>query len=227
MKPMSSAPAPAGRDSLVLADDGSTRVPASDADWDDWVSAGRTRNHLQDDPLLDWLDRHGRAKGFVPDQEHEGFDPRTDFLTLVLERGTTFEERVIELVARSVPVVRIASGWEDARDLARAERTLDAMRAGELVIHQAVLRNPETRTYGSADLLIRSDVLERLVPGTLTPDEIGMPAPALGPHPWHYRVVDIKFTTLHLAGDRSASAKHRAYMGQVWVYNEALGRMQG
>lgn len=212
---------------FTTCDDGSVIDPVTAADWDAWVSASRTRNHLQDDPLLDWLNRHGRAKGFESDALDDGFDPRTDFLTFILEQGVRFEERVIALLERSMPVIRIGSGREDAQDLGRARATFEAMVAGAPLIHQAVLRNPQDRTYGTADLLVRSDHLERLAPGTLTAEEAEAGAPALGGRPWHYRVVDIKFTTLRIRGDRHATLAHLKYMAQVWVYNEALGRIQG
>lgn len=74
---------------------------------------------------------------------------RTDFLTFILAQGIAFEERVLELLRRSVRVVRIGDGWQDAQDFAKAEATFAAMAAGEPVIHQGVLRNPRDRTYGS------------------------------------------------------------------------------
>jgi hypothetical protein len=40
-------------------------------------------------------------------------------------------------------------------------------------------------------------------------------------------VVDIKFTTLELIQGGEASHKHLAYMVQNWIYNEALGKVQG
>ena len=78
---------PTGRDALRLRDDGLAADPQTPAEWDEWVSAGRTRNWCEDDPLLDWLDRYGRAKGFVPDTELEGYDPRTDFLASCSSRA--------------------------------------------------------------------------------------------------------------------------------------------
>jgi hypothetical protein len=216
-----------GRVALTTADDGRVLDPTTPEEWDTWVSAGRTRNYLEDDSILDWLHRHGAAKGFLPDDELEGFDPRTDFRAFGSAQGIRFEDRVVELLGRSVSVVRIGDGWEDAQNLAKAEETLDAMRAGVPLIHQAVLRNPQNRTYGSVDLLVRSDVLETIVPGTLAPAEWRVNAPALGPQAWHYRVVDIKFKGLVLLKDGAADGALIKYMAQVWVYNQALGRIQG
>ena len=213
---------------LTARDDGTADDPQVPEAWDAWVSAGRTRNYLTGDPLLDWLHRYGEANGFVPDDELEGFDPRTDFLAFIFERGLLFEERVMRLIAERFPVTRIASAPEDARRLECAVATVEAMLVGAPVIAQAVLRNPESRTYGVADLLVRSDVLDELVPGTLTADASRVSASSLGGPQWHYRIVDIKFHTFSLDADRAAQPYDAlAYMAQVWVYNEALGRLQG
>ena len=238
---------------LTTRDDGTELNPASDEDWVGWISASRTRNFLKGDPLLDWLNRYGESHGFQPDDEAAGFDPRTDFLTFIFEQGRRFEEGVLRLIGERFAVTRIASDPEHARSFEHAVATLDAMVAGAPVIAQAVLRNPENRTYGIADLLVRSDILNALVPGTLDEDaaSVGAPglaagalglgvgapglraaaaanAPGLGTSPWHYRVIDIKFSTLDLDVDRAAKASGAlAYMAQVWVYNEALGRLQG
>ncbi len=172
--------------------------------------------------------RYGEANGFVRDDDLEGFDPRTDFLAFIFERGQLFEERVVRLIAERFPVTRIATGPEDSRRLECAVATLAAMLAGAPVIAQAVLRNSETRTYGVADLLVRSDILDLLVPGSLTADAARVPAPVLVGAAWHYRVVDIKFHTFGLDADRAVQPNDAlAYMAQVWVYNEALGRIQG
>lgn len=213
---------------LVLADDGRRVVPADDAAWDGWVSAGRTRNHLLDDPILDWLGRYGEAAGYERDDELEGFDPRTDFLGFIFERGQLFEEGVIRLIAATHPIVRISHEIGDSRELDAAVRTVEAMRAGAPVITQAVLRNPENRTYGVVDLLVRSDVVNGIVPGTLLREEATAGAPRIGASRHHYLVVDVKFHTFDFyKGGELKVSDALPYMAQVWVYNEALGRIQG
>ncbi len=47
---------------------GNLVVPATDAEWEEWVSASRVRNPLLDNPLLDWLDRYGEEHGYVRDE---------------------------------------------------------------------------------------------------------------------------------------------------------------
>ncbi len=193
----------------------------------DWVSASRTRNYCQRDPLLDWLDRHGEGKGFVPDHKLPGHDERTDFLKFVFAKGQAFEAAVVGHLATLVPgIVTIAAGPTDVMDPEKAGETLQAIRAGRPVIAQAVLHNEDRQTYGAADLLVRSDVLRDLFPESITDDQARVAAlEASGG--WHYRVVDIKYSTLDLLASGHASKGHLAYMAQVHVYNEALGRLQG
>ena len=103
------------------------------------------------------------------------------------------------------------------------------MRAGMPVIHQGVVRDAATQTYGSPDLLIRSDVLDQLFPRTLQPGEATEGAPDLGSGSWHYRVVDVKYATLGLSagGELDNSGSAPAYKLQVFSYNRAQGRLQG
>lgn len=90
-----------------------------------------------------------------------------------------------------------------------------------------MLWNPQSRTFGAPDLLVRSDVLARLFPSDLTAADAEHAAPDLAQGKTHYRVVDIKFTTLDLTKDGHSGSSHFKYMVQLWLYNQALGRLQG
>lgn len=214
---------------------GTQRFVAPD-DWTDWVSPGRTRNYLNGDPLLDWLERHGRNHGFTPDSELPGYDERTDFGPFIFRQGLAFEDGVMrcladELAARGhAPPLRISSDVSHSRSADHANATVDAMRAGTPMIQQAVLWDPAMRVYGVADLLVRSDVLAALFPADLALEEATGPghgAPLLGLADRHYRVVDIKFRDLKLRKDGSADNNALAFMGQVWLYNRMLAGMGG
>ncbi len=217
------------RDPLVMADDGVVRDPETGADWSDWVAAGRTRNWILGDPILDWLRAFGAAAGFRRDDERVGYDEATDFRRFVLEKGIAFEAGVMRILADRTTVVSIADGYEDARSLRKARATLEALRAGTPVVAQAVLRNPANRTYGVADLLVRSDLLATWFPELLSWEEAIVSAPGLGADHHHYRPIDIKFHSFDLTNDGHAggSASQLAYAAQVWTYAEALGRLQG
>jgi hypothetical protein len=218
---------PSGIEALTLSDDARLLDPVTPEDWDEWVSASRTRAFCLDDPLLDWFDRFGAQHGFVPDDELDGYDQRTDMRSFVFEHGRAFEEAVVGLIRGRFRTVRIAQGRDDVRLLARAVQTFEAMRRGVPVIEQGVLRNPQNRTYGAVDLLMRSDVMNELVPDCIEEEEARVKAPALGSADWHYRAIDIKFHILDLLKNGHVAKDMLPYMVQVWIYNEALGRIQG
>lgn len=220
----------AGGAALIRLDDaGIEHAPASDAEWTTWVSAGRTRNWLLEDPVLDWLHLFGERAGFVRDDDRPGYDERTDFRRFVLEQGIAFEAGMLRLLRERSKVAVIATDRGDARSLEKAEATVAAMRAGTPVIAQAVLRNPANETYGIADLLVRSDVLAAWFPEALSFEAASDGAPGIGQAGFHYRAIDIKFHTFEITADGhvGAGADQLAYACQVWLYNEALGRLQG
>ncbi len=230
----STTPPVFGRAAITMADDGSVRDPGDRAAWREWVSASKTRNWLRREPLLDWLDEHGAAKGFAKDAGADADPPSPyDLRSLLFSQGNKFEERIFGLLeARVASHLKVSTGWEETRSLAAAERTFEAMCAGVELIEQAVVRNPESRTYGAIDLLVRSDALERLFPGTLTEGEERVSAPGLtgadgAAKPWHYVVVDVKFSTLDLSVNGYSGSSHRHYAGQVLVYTAAIARLQG
>lgn len=211
----------------VERDDGGPNVPGQDSPWTDWIAATETLNYCADDPLLDWLDIHGGRVGFTRDDEDRLYDPRTDFTAFRLQKAVEFESAALGYLTARYQLVRIATAPQDAREPSASQRTWDAMAQGVEIIAQAVLWNAETQTYGVADLLVRSDVLDRLVPEAIRPEDAAIVAPDLPEARWHYRVVDVKCTTLRLLKDGRAGSHHHEQKVQLWIYNEALGRLQG
>lgn len=208
-------------------DDGSPNVPGEHSDWAAWVSATETLNFCASDPLLDWLDLYGATAGFRRDDEDPRYDARTDFAAFRLQKAREFEDVLMAYLPPHFGVVRVAGAARDARDRDAARRTWLAISEGAETIAQAVLWNAEGQTYGLADLLVRSDVLSRLVPGAISAEDAAVVAPDLPGARWHYRVVDVKCTTLRLLKDGRAGGHHYEQKVQLWLYNEALGRLQG
>lgn len=216
----------AGRTQAVVTLLEDVRGPDHDAER--WVAASRTRNWLLGDPLLDWLKVYGHDAGFVRDDERPGYDERTDFRRFVLEQGHRFEDGVVALLERRAPVLRIAQSPADSRSRDCARATRDALAAGAPIVSQGVLHDDEAGVFGMPDLLIRSDVLAGLFPEIVPLDDVDVPAPALATR-YHYRVVDVKLRTFSLLRDGHASeaAGSLPFLVQVWLYNQALGRLQG
>src|SRR6266545_2971307 len=220
---------PIGRDAIVLRDDGLPCDPQTDLDWLDWVAAGETRNWCKNDLLLDWLDEYPTVHHFARDDELPGYDETFDLGRFLMHQGRAFEKAVLADLAQRWELVRITHRPDEARQLSAALATQEALEAGVPIIAAGVLRDPQLRTFGVVDLLVRSDVLGQLCPAAFVGDPLELAAIGLS-HGRHYRVVDVKFKTLELlktTGGLSTSPSDLDTLAQAWVYNEALGRIQG
>lgn len=204
-------------------------TPSTREEWREWVSAGRTRNYVMGDPLLDWLALYGQDRAYIPKSELETYRPDLDFTEFIFDQGRRFEEGIVRLLSRDWEVRTIAETHHDISNADCVKYTFDAMKSGVPVIFQGVLWDADTRTYGAPDLLFRSDVLHEMFPTSILLEEANQPAPDLEAD-WHYRVVDVKFSNLHLNAsgtEVSNSGSLCAYKVQVHIYNNILGRLQG
>ncbi len=218
-------------EALTHRDDGSgVAVPVTPEDWREWVSAGRTRNWILNDPLTDWLQLYGRSHGYVPREEMKSYSGDLDFVQFIFEKGREFEAGILQLLQERYEVTTIASDYKEIRSLDKAQETFTAMKRDAPVIYQAVLWDAHNLNYGSPDFLVRSDILRDLFPLSISEQEAATSAPDLGDRGWHYRIMDTKFTTLHLnaSGTELAnSGSGPAYKAQLFIYNRMLGRLQG
>ena len=220
-----------GIDALTHRNDGSkVATPVSHDAWQQWVSAGRTRNWILNDPLIDWLQLYGRNHGYVPRQELAGYAKELDFVEFIFQKGRGFEVGILRSLQEQYEVTTIAHGYEEVRKLHKAEETYSAMAKGVPIIYQAVLWDAQNLSYGSPDFLMRSDILHQLFPESISAQEAAESAPDLGDSAWHYRVVDTKFTTLSLNSkgtELANSGSAPAFKAQLYIYNRMLGRLQG
>ena len=220
-----------GINALTCRDDGSeVPLPVSHDDWQQWVSAGRTRNWILDDPLIDWLQLYGKSCDYIPKTAWSGYEKDLDFLEFIFERGREFEAGILRLFRQRHDVATIAQDYREISRLDKAEETFAAVQQGVPIIYQAVLWDAQNLNYGSPDFLVRSDVLHDLFPGSVSVQEASTSAPDLGVNGWHYCVVDTKFTTLHLNASGSEvgnGGSGPAYKAQLYIYNRMLGRLQG
>ena len=219
-----------GIEALTHRDDGTqVTAPASEQDWQDWVSVGETRNWMLGDPLIDWLELYGDRLNAIPQADVDDYDPNLDFGKFVGEKASEFRAGILRLFEERHEAVRIGSSREDAQRLDRARETFAAMQRGAPIIYRAVLRDAEHRAYGSADFLIRSDVLRGLFPDDISDMEAAVAAPDLGGSDWHYRVVNVKYMTLHLnaAGTELGNGGNAALKAELYILNRMLARLQG
>ena len=220
-----------GIESIAHRNDGSpVALPDSPEEWRQWVSAGRTRNWMLDDPLLDWLTLYGNSHDYIPKQDLDSYNKDLDFLEFIFDRGREFEAGILRLFREQYQVTTIAQDFSEIRSLEKARATFVALTSSVPIIYQAVLWDAQDMTYGSPDFLVRSDILQQMFPASVSVEEAKAIAPDLEGAPWHYLVVDTKFTTLHLNASGSEVANQGstpAYKAQLYIYNRMLGRLQG
>lgn len=217
--------------SPITHDDSGSEIPFVIGDW---VSATKTRNYVSKDTLLDWLEIHGKEKSFIKDTKREDYEPNLDFTRFLFDQGNDFEDAVIEYLKREHGEENFKEVGKDvqndSKSLKKAKETLELMKAGTPFILQAVLWNPNNRTFGMPDILARSDWINEITvePSIDKKSEIKK-APILEGD-YHYIVIDVKFTTLVFnAGNTQLQNGHssqKAYKAQLAVYNKALGRLQ-
>ena len=173
------------------------------------------------DPLIDWLDLYGPARGFSPDPPD---DERLSLGTFLLGQGRLFEAGVLGQLAARWPIVRVAEHPTDLDDPAAQAQVSALMTRGVPIISQAPLLSRSFGAAGIADLLIRADLLASIFPN----DPLDPGARAADESTPQYRVIDIKFTTLHLGVSGAALfSDHRAATLQVSVYTAALAELSG
>jgi superfamily II DNA or RNA helicase len=185
------------------------------------VRASDVEPWLADDPLVNWLDRWGEARGYAPDV---GGD--FDFGAFVGARATAFEEGVLRLFEARTGVTRAS--------LEPHEDILEILKNGPKVIHRASMSGDGLSA--TPTLLVRSDVFAQLFSSSMScelrwyatydrarsiAEVASLPAPLLG-QPFHYRIVQIRYAGLQL--DRRGFAPGS---GSLWVANLLLGQLQG
>lgn len=192
-----------------------------------WVSGTAIRNYLLGDPIIDWLELNYTKLGY---KQNEMDDKKTK-LNVLFKQGTIFESAVLQDIEAKYPndYVQVAYSRED-ENREKFDETLKHMNNHKPIISQAVLYNDVNKTFGMADLLVRSDYVSKLISNrVLSGYELGRGAPFINCR-YHYIVIDIKWSSLHLCSDGEHvrnSDRYPAYKGQLAIYNSILGTIQG
>ena len=186
-----------------------------------WVSATKTSNAMINNHLIDWLNLYGNDY-----LEHQDTTQASLCSNFLCNKGIDFEKKILNELSSKYQV----SHGSRYYSIDAVSETYRQMCEGVPVISSASLANKSKATYGIADLLIRSDYIPKIFPNKLTNHQnIDVKAPKLNGN-YHYRVVEIKFCTIYLAGSGTYvqnGGNFPAYKAQLAIYNEALGVMQG
>jgi hypothetical protein len=206
-----------------------------------WVSATKTHSHLLGDNLVDYLSlRNGRpiARDNLPDGGNVPRGPKETFINalerknlsvkILMRMGDRFEENIIQRLAIRHNLVSLPGTFSDKA----VDRTIELMKEGVEIIHSGSVKHPREKIYGMPDLLVRNDIISSIVsffPDILEPKQSSNKARKIGSK-WFYYAVDIKWSTLPLRSNGIGllnTGRYKAYKGQLTVYRNALGWMQG
>ena len=218
---------------------------------DNWVSATKIANYLLKDPVLDWykiyfkelqyntinrsldiVDIKTITNSTVNTINTVGNNGKVDScLSVLFEMGNKFEDKVIEYLKNkfSNHVKVIHTGYVPLQNY-NVNLTKQYMLDGIPIICQAPLYNELNKTFGVADLIIRSDWINKIIDSKpMSLYDASYKAPNLNGN-YHYVVIDIKWTTMNLCADGERirnSGRFPAYKGQLAIYNAIVGQLQG
>lgn len=217
------------------------------------VSGTEVKNYLLKDPILDWFEycynkspksidtnmpligtrkrRHSQIEKSENIQEE--IINKKDNLSILFDKGNKFESYVSNILHNKFGNNMITINTEshqNAMTNANFDKTIDAMMEGIPIIEQAVLFNYRNNTRGIADLLVRSDYINKIVNRPVLDEyEETIKAPNLNGK-YHYVVIDIKWSCLSLCSNGKYirnTDRYPAYKGQLAIYTNAIGIIQG
>ena len=204
-------------------------------DWDKMISPSSIRNFLLKEPLLDWFKLYNiRSIDDIPQRRNNVFNRiknnnDSDFIKYIMDQGNVFEDNVYQLLSSKFQVVKVAESFQ-ARNEEKFLETVHYMENGIEIIYQGVLHDYKNNIYGCPDLLVRSDRMKDLFRNTEFDDDNLKKESTKLNLPFHYVVIDIKHSTLYMASNNINllnSNSIPAYKGQIYLYNKALGSIQG
>ena len=222
---------------------------------DKWISGTSVANYLNGEPLLDWLNLYYKKYGLNDNNKritrsmnitekintknsnlHSNLNSNlnsnlhSNLNNTLMSSGLLFESKVYEYLQNKYPdkfiniIPNNKVNFE--RDYLKLSKiTNDLIKKGVPIIAQAVLLYKPTRMRGIADLLIRSDFVNKL----FKQDIIKQTEIKHNNKPY-YIVIDIKWTSMTLCVDGETirnDGRFKSYKGQLLIYNYILGKIQG
>lgn len=199
-----------------------------------YMSATKTANYLLEDPIIDWLNLYYKKTLTQSEiqQFEEEYNKNMKYMKFYFDGGNIFEDKIMDFLQAKFlsNFLKINSDGAKGANKNNFEKTKSALYSGVPILAQAVLFNDINKTYGVADLLVRSDYINKImVNKILTQEEEKIKAPKLNGN-YHYIVIDIKYSLLHFSTKNNTllkSGRIPAYKGQLAIYNCALGLLQG
>jgi len=208
-----------------------------------WIGASKVRNAALNDHFVDYCKEYNikdiddnpkkrNRKKEIIYNNYNNYNKKLNnntFLEYILSEGIKFEEKIINLIKDkfSDNFIKICDATK-SRDVNNFHKTIKEMNKGTPIIYQAILYNYKYKCFGSVDLLVRSDWINKIVK-TRTDYDYDIKAPKLDISN-HYVVIDIKHSKLNFNSDNLTlrnNSSMKAFKSQITIYNHCLAECQG
>jgi len=203
---------------------------------DPWVSGTAIANYMNGEPLLDWLNIYYRDYGFnnnnkknnnriSKNKSNNKVQKQQITTNPLINNGLKFEKTIYDYLQNKYKTDFVIVTTNTLIDFDKdVKRTKNYITRKIPIIAQAVLMNEKTHIRGVADLLVRSDYINKMFKKpVLKSNEIKHN------NKLFYVVIDIKWTSLKLCVDGETlrnEGRFNAYKGQLLIYNYMIGKIQ-
>lgn len=197
----------------------------------EYVSGTGIKNYIFNDPLLDYL----KLKKTKHQKNNSSRQLITDSSNMLFGYGNTFEDKIFDHLATKFPgqTTRILD-----KNIMPSEDmmgdTYEQMCKGVPIILQAVLYNNTNMTFGVADIIVRSDFINKLFNYDIINKKESQINALNITKPkgkkYHYVVIDIKWSKIMYCVDGETIRNNnriKSYKAQLAIYTAALGQLQG
>jgi hypothetical protein len=210
-----------------------------------WISAGKTRNYMLNDPLIDYLEynkiyditdintrgeRSHYKNKHNQNKHNQNKHNQNNFLNILFDNGLNFEKEIMIDLYKRFPnqIVKIIDDfvYEKAHDPVFSYMTIQMMKLGVPIIYQGLLHDSDTRSYGLPDLIVRSDYINKIFKTNIELTH-NIKLTCLGTLP--YYIIDIKNSTIHLSSSSNNVLNHigsKPFKGQISIYYQILNKIQ-
>ncbi len=204
----------------------------------DWVSGTTVKNYILGEPVLDWFNMYydKSSKKNILKQNKNQFNKNSQFgyIQPMLQRGLIFERQIYEDLKKKFPddCKEVYNQYTDGEiNEINFNKTKDAMAQGVPIIMQAVLMDDLLKIRGVADLIVRTDYLNKIFSReidyeSVKSDRIPSDIKKKG---YYYVVIDIKHSHLTLCSKNNLlrnNGRMKTYKAQLLIYNIIIGKIQ-
>jgi putative phage-type endonuclease len=207
-----------------------TNIWAAENNSNTWVSQKDIRNYVVDDVFLDIVSSNHITY-------HTHMDQPSTFIELVAKRNKSMKDDIISIWKKVFTVKCIMEHpgtykYSNVVPCIKYKTTIQAMKLGYKIIQNAVLHNTHNHTFGVADMIVRSDILQSMFSNELqvvncNPDKcVGTQLDT----PFHYVILSVNDIKLPLSCDGvhvRNTPTTKVKKCELYILNEALGCMQG